>query len=197
MQWNIARFAETLLPLLDEKEDKAIEIATNEIEAFTDIYHNIWLNKALHKIGLSHAEQNDLTLVNELFEILQAQKVDYTQFFRSLSLAAKGAVESTQYLFDDSSRFDLWYKKWLDRLATDSQGIAEQVNLMNASNPIYIPRNHLVEEVIKAAEHHQNFEVFEQLLDVLAKPYEKRNGLERYEKPAPEGFGSYKTFCGT
>ena len=196
-QWNTARFAETLLPLLDEDSTKAIEIATQEIEAFNDIYQTQWLGKVTSKLGLSSVEKGDLELANNLFEILEGQNVDYTQFFRSLSQAVSGEIEDTGKQFDDPKKFNQWYKNWLKRFSSDSKRLDEKITSMNAINPIYIPRNHLVEEVIKAAEQNNDFKPFEKLLLVLASPYEKRTGLESYENPAPKEFGIYKTFCGT
>jgi uncharacterized protein YdiU (UPF0061 family) len=196
-QWNTARFAETLLPLLDDNNAKAIEIATEEIQTFTENYQTKWLSKVSAKLGLSKAKEGDIELTNSLFKILELQNVDYTQFFRSLSQAIKGEIVNTQKLFNEPSKFDEWYEKWLKRLKTDSGSIDVKIDLMNATNPIYIPRNHLVEEAILAAEQENNFEPFEKLLTVLACPYEKRTGLERFADPAPKEFGPYKTFCGT
>ena len=199
-QWNTARFAETLLPLLDEDSTKAIEIATQEIEAFNGIYQTQWLKKVAAKLGFSSVEEGDLVLVNNLFEILQGQNVDYTQFFRSLSQvsqAASGEIEETQKLFDDPGKFNPWHKNWFQRFSSDSKTLDEKITSMNANNPIYIPRNHLVEEAIQAAEQNNDFKPFEKLLTVLANPYKERSGLEKFANPAPKEFGPYKTFCGT
>lgn len=196
-QWNTARFAETLLPLIHTDSTQAIEIATQEIEAFKDIYQIQWLHKVATKLGLSNVESGDLELANNLFEILQEHKVDYTQFFRSLSQAASGELLATQKLFDDPSQFNQWYKIWYKRFSSDSQTLDEKIITMNAVNPIYIPRNHLVEEAIQAAEQECDFKPFEKLLKVLAQPFEKRVGLEKYENPAPKSFAPYKTYCGT
>ena len=196
-QWNIARFAETLLPLFEEDNNKAIEIATEEIQEFTRIYQTQWLKKVTLKLGLSNVEAGDLEMVNDLFEKMQGQNVDFTLFFRSLSDAAKGEIQNTQKLFDDPQIFDQWYKNWLQRFSSDPQSLATKTESMNAVNPIYIPRNHLVEEAIQAAQQNNDFKPFERLLTVLASPYEKRTGLEKYASPAPKEFGPYKTFCGT
>jgi len=196
-QWNTARFAETLLPLLHVDDAKAIEIATEEIQNFTEAYQTKWLKRVTTKLGLSNIEKGDLELANKLFELLEGQHVDYTQFFRSLSQAAKGEIGRTQKLFDDHSKFDEWHVNWLQRFSSDSLPIEAKIASMNAINPIYIPRNHLVEEAIQAAEKNNDFELFEKLLTVLAKPYEERTGLEKYADSAPKEFGPYKTFCGT
>lgn len=196
-QWNTARFAETLLPLLNGDNAKAIEIATEEIQAFTEVYQASWLKVLITKLGLSSIEEGDLELANKLFEILEGQNVDYTQFFRSLSQAAKGKLDNTQKLFDDHHKLDEWYNDWLLRFSSDSRPLEVKITEMNAINPIYIPRNHLVEEAIQLAEKDNNFEPFEKLLAVLASPYEARTGLERFADPAPQEFGPYKTFCGT
>lgn len=196
-QWNTARFAETLLPLFDDDNNTAIEIATEEIQSFTQIYQQKWLKRVTAKLGLSSVEEGDLEMVNELFETMQEQNVDFTQFFRSLSKAANREISYSQDLFDDPNKFDHWYNKWLTRLSSDSRPMNEKIESMNAINPIYIPRNHLVEEALQAVEIDNNFQPFEKLLKVLASPYEKRTGFERFANPAPKEFGPYKTFCGT
>ncbi len=196
-QWNIARFAETLLPLLDEDNSKAIGIATEEIVAFNPIYEKFWLKKITTKLGLSEVKEGDLALANDLFEAMQGQNVDYTQFFRSLGYAAKTKTQSVQKLFDDPQKFNPWYKSWIQRFLSDPRSLNKKIESMNAVNPIYIPRNHLVEEALQAAQQEGGFEPFEKLLSVLANPYEERPGLEKYTQGAAKDFGSYKTYCGT
>ncbi|MBL4659829.1 MAG: YdiU family protein, partial [Alcanivoracaceae bacterium] len=196
-QWNTARFAETLLPLLDDDKEKSVEIATEEIQAFNRIYQNQWLKKVTAKLGLVDVEAGDLELANDLFEMMQGQNVDFTQFFRGLSDAAKAETQSAKKLFDDPQKFDQWYKKWMQRFLSDSRSLDTKIESMNAVNPIYIARNHLVEEALQAAEQDNDFKPFERLLTVLASPYDERTGLQKYANPAPKEFGPYKTFCGT
>jgi len=195
-QWNTARFAETLLPLLDDDNEKAITIATEEIQEFTPIYQKHWLQGMNNKIGLSQIQSGDFELANELIAALQVENVDYTQFFRSLSEVINGDVQKTYELFENTDKFEKWYKNWNNRLLLESSSIEATIESLNSVNPIYIPRNHLVEEALQAAEE-DDFKPFEKLLSVLTSPYEERTGLEKFANPAPKGFGPYKTFCGT
>jgi uncharacterized protein YdiU (UPF0061 family) len=196
-QWNIARFAETLLPLLDKDNNKAIEIATKKIKEFTNTYQALWLKRVIAKLGLSEIKVGDLEMAQDLFEKMQGQNVDFTQFFRGLSNVARGETQDIQELFDNPEVFDQWYKKWIVRLSSDPRTLNQKIKSMKTVNPIYIPRNHLVEDAIHKAEQNHDFKPFEKLLMVLAKPYDKKTGLEKYAKPAPKNFGPYKTFCGT
>jgi len=196
-QWNTARFAECLLPLLNQNNEKAIEIATKEVQAFTEIYQEKWLKKMALKLGFSNVKQGDLDFSNDLLEMLQSENVDFTQFFRSLSKAITGDLKASKTLFNHPEIFESWHQKWMLRHASETQSLEEKMESMNAYNPIYIPRNHLVEETLQAAEQENDFQPFEKLLSVLTSPYIERTGLEKFAEAAPKNFGTYKTFCGT
>lgn len=196
-QWNMARFAESILHLLDNDSDKAIEYATDTVENFADMYHKHWLKGINHKLGLSAIEADDSALAQELLSLLQKEKVDFTLFFRQLSEAITDSNSSINVLFSDVQAWQQWHKKWVNRVSLDPRGTAQQIKAMNAVNPLYIPRNHLVEAVIEAAETHLDFAPFEELLTVLAQPFTKRSGYEKYTHGAPKDFGPYRTFCGT
>jgi uncharacterized protein YdiU (UPF0061 family) len=196
-QWNIARFAETLLPLLDQDPQTAIQIATQEVQDFSGVYQAYWLRGVCNKLGLEKVEEVDYQLATNLFRLLEGQNVDYTSFFRSLSQATIGDTDKTRSLFKSPEDYDVWHNGWMQRLSKDPQQQQSRIDGMNAINPIYIPRNHLVEEALDAAQHKDDFTLFEKLLTVLAKPYEERTGLEKYTLSAPSDFGPYKTFCGT
>jgi len=196
-QWNTARFAECLLPLLHDNNEKAIAIATEEIQEFAPVYQKYWLKGITTKLGLSKVESGDLELSNNLFDILQDRNVDYTQLFRSLSEAINGDAQKTYELFENTEKFKKWYKNWNNRLLLESRSIEATIESMNSVNPIYIPRNHLVEEALQAAEQNNDYQPFEKLLSVLTNPYSERAGLEKFASPAPKEFGPYKTFCGT
>ena len=196
-RWNLTRLAETLLPLIDAHDsDNAIRLATNVINTFIERYTDIWLKGMRAKIGLTSAEADDAALINDMFTAMEAEAVDYTLFFRSLADASQGRDAATLALFKDRSDIAPWLTKWRDRLLRDPQDQAERMNAMNTTNPIYIPRNHRVEEALQAAEG-GDMAPFRNLLGVLSAPFTKRDGLERFEGPAPEGSGPYKTFCGT
>ena len=196
-QWNTARFAETLLPLIDKDTDQAIEIATELVQDFAGVYQAYWLQGVCQKIGLSQVQESDFELANDLFTTLEGQDVDFTNFFRNLSLASKGQTETVRQQFNQPGNYDKWHAQWMTRLATDSQSPEQRVQSMNAVNPIYIPRNHIVEEVLAAAENNKDYQPFENLLKVLSQPFEEQPGREKYTQGAPKDFGPYKTYCGT
>ncbi len=195
-QWNLARLAETLLPLLDDNDEAAIRLATPVIKEFADTYTEAWLAAMRAKLGLTTASTQDLDLVNALFEAMENQQVDFTQFFRSLAKAVLGDPEPARQLFADATKFSDWLIQWQARLATEPASPAARAQAMNAVNPLYIPRNHKVEEALQAAVA-GDLALFEKLLTVLAKPFEERAGLDAYAQPAPAAFGAYVTFCGT
>ncbi|MGC9493706.1 protein adenylyltransferase SelO [Vibrio genomosp. F10] len=196
-QWNLARFAETLLPLLAESEEEAVEIATNTLHEFMSLYNQLWLDGMRTKLGLTNQEDGDLTLVQDTLTMLHEQHIDFTLFFRSLSSALLSNDSSTLTLFSDVERWGEWKTKWLARIEREAIAEGERVSLMNAHNPVYIPRNHKVEEALSAAEQQNDFQPFERLLSVLMNPFEVQPDCEEFELPAPSGFGPYRTFCGT
>ena len=196
-QWNLARLAETLLPLIDpDDDDNAVMVATNLINRFIPQYTDIWTDGMRAKIGLSTAEDTDADLLNDLFTAMQGQGVDYTGFFRALATAATGDDDAVTALFDDANAITPWLARWHDRLLRDPQSPTDRARTMDTINPIYIPRNHLVEQALNAAEA-GDYTPFNDLLAVLSDPFTKRDGLERYASPAPADFGPFQTFCGT
>jgi uncharacterized protein YdiU (UPF0061 family) len=148
------------------------------------------------KLGLVTSSANDLDLVNALYEAMEGQQVDFTQFFRNLSQAIWGNAEPVRRLFADETKFGTWLTEWQARIETEEILPAARAEAMNAVNPIYIPRNHKVEEALQSAIT-GDMTKFEKLLTVLANPFEECLGLEEYASPAPANFGPYRTFCGT
>ncbi len=197
-QWNLARLAETLLRLIDPDNDEhAIQLATEEIEAFPAIFRASSLKLMRTKLGLVTSDPDDLHLVTDLHGALNGQHVDYTLIFRGLSIALRGDPERVRALFDNPAALDPWLERWQTRLKQE-QGSADSIaDAMDRVNPLYIPRNHKVEEVLQAANEGADYAPFERFLGVLARPFERRDGLEEYEQPAPDDFGPYATFCGT
>ncbi len=196
-QWNLTRLAETLLPLIDpDDSDNAVRLASNVINGFIVRYTDIWTKGMRAKIGLTSSEDDDAALINDMFVAMEGQAVDYTLFFRRLADAALGKDSQLLALFDDAGNITPWLKSWQDRLLRDPQNPDERAKAMNMVNPIYIPRNHRVEEALKAAEA-DDMTPFTKLLQVLSAPFTKRNGLDDYESPAPDGLAPYQTFCGT
>ncbi len=195
-QWNLARLAETLLPLFHVDADTAVAAATDVLGSFPDRFRRYWSHGMRAKLGMTDDRAEDGALIDDLLTLLHAQRVDYTSFFRALSSAVRGDAARARSLFDESSAFDAWSERWRARLSShgaDPQAVAEA---MDRVNPIYIARNHLVEEALAAATG-GDMEPFHRLVDVLVQPFEERAGLEAYAEPAPLSFGEYRTFCGT
>ncbi|CAN5427472.1 YdiU family protein [soil metagenome] len=195
-QWNLARLAETLLPLLADNQEEAIQLASKEIQAFADEYTNFWLAEMRAKLGLVTESAHDLDLVNALYAAMDGQQVDFTLLFRNLSQAVLGNSAPARLLFADDTKFAAWLTEWQTRVHGEELLPAARAQAMNLVNPIYIPRNHKVEEALQAAVA-GDLTKFEKLLAVLANPFEERPGLEEYASPAPTDFGPYTTFCGT
>ena len=188
--WNLARFAETLLPLLADDEERAIAIAQESLGSFPQRYDVAWSAGMRDKLGLRADTALEVVkpLTDELLILLQQSHIDFTSFFRILGQAARSDAEPARGLFVDLAGFDRWLSRWRD-LNPDPE-------LMGRANPIYIPRNHLVEEALTAATS-GDLQPLKQLVAALAVPFDERPGLELYAAPAPEDFGAYRTFCGT
>ncbi|RYG90588.1 YdiU family protein [Loktanella sp. IMCC34160] len=196
-QWNLARLAECLVPLIAPDDlDRGVAQATEVLEQFPAIYQEKWLNRVRPKLGLTGDELADLDLANGFFAAMEGQQVDFTQAFRRLAAAAGGQPDNARALFLDPAPFDGWLEHWQARFDADRADPAQRIAAMNRANPIYIPRNHKVEEALSAATG-GDFGPFRTLLEVLAEPYTERPGLEAFAAPAPDSFGPYTTFCGT
>jgi serine/tyrosine/threonine adenylyltransferase len=187
-QWNLARLGETLLPLIDEDPTAAVEAATEVVTSFVDRYETYFASGMAAKLGL---EAPDESLVQELLGLLHAQRMDFTQFFRALSAYLRGGQVRT--LFAEPDAFDAWAGRWEGLLPPDRGAVAAA---MDRVNPVYIPRNHLVEEALAAATA-GDMAPFHRLVEVVADPFVERAGLERYAAPAPPGSGRHVTYCGT
>jgi serine/tyrosine/threonine adenylyltransferase len=186
--WNLARFAETLLPLIADDQDNAVALATESLRAFGTQYQAAWSNGMRAKLGLPAGDTGVDSLVEDLLMLLRDNGVDYTSFFRALADSARGDTEPARGLFADLAGFDAWTARWL--------ALHPDAAAMDRVNPVYIPRNHLVEEAL-AAGTSGDLGPFEQLLVAVGAPYHTRPGLSRYAEPAPSDFGGYQTFCGT
>jgi uncharacterized protein YdiU (UPF0061 family) len=190
MEWNLARFAEALLPLFADDEEAAVALATEALGTFRDRYSAAWSGGMRAKLGLGDDVDPATAreLVNDLAVLMTADHPDHTSFFRALGTAARGDAEPARGMFLDLAGFDAWTQRWLT--------LSPDADAMGRVNPAYVPRNHLVEEALTAATD-GDLGPLEQLLEVLAAPYDVRPGLERYAEAAPDSFGSYRTFCGT
>ncbi|QEE27431.1 YdiU family protein [Terriglobus albidus] len=202
MHWNLARLAETILPLLVEEEggdEAGLASAYESLEQFGKHYEAALNTGMRRKLGLTTEQESDTSLIEDLLNRMMEQRADYTLTFRRLCDAAAGAEGNAgvRSMFTSPAAFDEWEPRWRQRLAQENLSPEERAALMRRTNPIYIPRNHLVEAALEAATEKQDFQPFEDLLQVLAQPYDERPGLEPYATPArPEEYVS-KTFCGT
>lgn len=190
--WNLARFAETLLPLFHDDQEKAVEMAQEALSDYGDQFNNNWMSGMRAKIGLFNEEKEDEALIKELLNLMKEHSADYTNTFRSLTLDKK----EDSKLFN-SPDFDEWYKKWQERLERQTETKESSNELMQKSNPAVIPRNHRVEEALEAAVQNGDYSVMEQLINALSNPYAYSSEQEEYCKMPPESEGPYRTFCGT
>lgn len=193
--WNLARFAETLLPLLATDQDAALERARAAVNGFADRFEAAYLGVLRAKLGLATAEDDDLALANDLLKTMAANGADFTLTFRRLCDAAEdvGKDDAVRGLFIDPTAFDAWAKRWHERRAREDRGA--DTATMRRINPAFIPRNHNVETALAAAIS-GDLGPFDELLSVLSRPYEDKPGFERYADPGPAQ-PSYRTFCGT
>ena len=198
--WNLTRLAESLLPLLAENTDAAVEVAHEKLEAYVGLYEGYWLDGMRQKIGLSTELNDDQALIEVLLNVMASNQADFTLMFHYLSQCSVEPSESDQAvraLFDDTEQFDRWAQQWRERLRQeDSDDIARQ-SMMQTVNPVYIPRNHQIEAAIRAAEDHNDFSLFHALHEVLQDPYQQQPGKRAYMLPPEPDQVVLQTFCGT
>jgi len=189
-EWNLARLAEALLPLFDYDQEKALALAVESLGRFRADYAAARSAGMRLKLGLPAGVDDAATaaLIAELLALLQSNRVDYPSFFRNLGAAVRGDREPARGLFLDLAAFDAWLDRWLT-LAPDDRGMAHV-------NPVYIPRNHLVEEALAAATG-RDLGPLGTLLQAVTAPFEERPNLQRYAEPDPDDSRAYRTFCGT
>ncbi|MGA9765412.1 MAG: protein adenylyltransferase SelO [Rhodomicrobium sp.] len=198
-QWNLTRFAETLLPLLADGINESVELAQAAINAFVPLFETAYTEGFRRKLGLFRPEEGDRALAEDLLARMASNGADFTLTFRRLCDAAAGArADNTpRSLFADPGAFDEWAALWRRRLANEGGDPVVRLAAMRRANPLFIPRNHLVEEAISAAQNERNFEPFESLLTVLSAPYDDQPGFERYADPPRPDQIVRETFCGT
>lgn len=190
--WNLARFAESLLPLLHDDQEEAIKLAQNEMSTFGELYEGHWLAGMKAKLGLFNEEAQDRSLIEELLSIMQKYRADYTNTFRALTF---DTLEDT-VLFG-TPEFTQWYELWKARLGRQQESKADSHQLMRDSNPAIIPRNHRVEAALEAAVKQGDYSVMERLLQVLSNPYAHSPEQAEYATLPAESTRPYRTFCGT
>tara|TARA_B100000989_G_scaffold141746_1_gene105528 strand:+ start:9711 stop:11165 length:1455 start_codon:yes stop_codon:yes gene_type:complete len=189
-KWNLARFAECLIPLINTDENKAVSLASEIINSFEKKYEERWLNMMRNKIGLLKSEENDKFLILDLLTWMHQKKADYTNTFCFLM----GKKIQKDKIFENSD-FLNWIKRWEKRLKSENRTSDRNLELMKSSNPLVIPRNHKVEEALKAAEE-DNFKLFNQLTEILKNPYLNQKDIIDYQV-SPNYNEKYQTFCGT
>ena len=198
-QWNLARFAETLLPLMHPNPERAVELASEAIFAFTSSYQEHWLAGMREKLGLSGNEEGDLDLVSDLLHAMHENDADFTLTFRRLCAAAADETADAEVrgLFANPGAYDSWAARWRSRLAADERDPNARAEAMRAVNPAFIPRNHRVEQALDAAIDNADFSPFVELLTVLSRPYQDQSAFADYANPAQAGERVFRTFCGT
>ncbi|MGI8411937.1 MAG: protein adenylyltransferase SelO [Solirubrobacteraceae bacterium] len=191
-QWNLARLAESLLPLVDPGDQKpAVEALMRVLEAFPDRYRAAWRDGMHAKVGLPAGAGEDESIVEDLLTLLKEDEVDWTSAFRALARVARvarGDADALATLAPTPERFAGWVGRWM--------ALAPDPELMDRVNPLYIPRNHLVEDALTQATV-GDLAPYHRLLDAVARPFEERPGLETYAAPPPPGYGAHVTYCGT
>ena len=190
-KWNLTRFAETLIPLIDVNESKSIEIAKETINNFANLYKKYWLQMMRKKIGLFNEHDQDENLINHLLTWMNKSNADYTNTYCSLM---KSNFEKEEIF--KKNNFSDWYNKWKARLLLNKKPFEESLNLMRSENPLVIPRNHKVEESLQAA-NNGDLKPLHNLLNVLKNPYEVKADIHNYQLPPKQNGKKYKTFCGT
>ncbi len=196
--WNLARLAETLIPLLHAEREPAVEVANTLLGTFPQRFEAAYHAGLRAKIGLPDGTAQDVALALELLQVMQAQKADFTLTFRRLGAAAESAegLSPVRDLFLDRAAFDAWAERWRARLAeTGREGAAIRAE-MDRVNPKFIPRNHQVEWALEAAAEQGDYGPFEELLGVIQHPFEEQPRFEAYAELPPE-MKDYQTFCGT
>jgi serine/tyrosine/threonine adenylyltransferase len=190
--WNLARFAETLLPLLHPEMPRAVNLAQEILGSFPTLYQHGWLKGMRRKLGLFNDEFEDEILINELLTLMQEHQMDYTNTFRSMTLDLQ-----QETLPGDTAEYRQWVAKWQARLLRQPKSEAESQQLMRQSNPAVIPRNHQVEASLEAAVNSDDFSVTRRLLAVLENPFAYTPDQDVYAAPPSPSDVPYRTFCGT
>ena len=188
-KWNLSRFAECLIPLIDKNEDKAIQLATEIIDNFQNIYEEKWLNMMRDKLGLFGKSKDDKKLIDDLLSWMEKNKADYTNTFCYLMNIKIG----NNSLYNDKD-FINWSNEWQNRISINDNSKEKSLELMKETNPVIIPRNHKVEEALKAA-NEDNLEVMNKMLSKFDNPYDEQKDIEDYQLPSLDD--NYQTFCGT
>jgi protein adenylyltransferase len=196
--WNLARFAETLLPIIDANLERAIAAATEVIATFAPLYADYWLSGMRRKLGLAAAEEGDRLLAEDLLDVMHRNGADFTLTFRALCDAALAHGDAqVRGCFANAAAYDEWALRWRARLAREPTSLQSRAESMRGANPAYIPRNHRIEQVISAAVERGDFTPFEELSNALSMPYHPQAAYDAYRNPPQPSERVLQTFCGT
>jgi uncharacterized protein YdiU (UPF0061 family) len=198
--WNLASFAQALLPLMGDDEAAAVALANEMIQTFPERFEAFYRAGLRRKLGLAEVREDDDALAQDLLTRMADNRADFTLTFRRLCDVmdeSPGSIQRVSDLFEDPAAFDDWFARWRKRLASETRSHAACRSDMRSVNPAFIPRNHLIEEVIKAAVEEDDLTPFERIMEVLASPYEDQPGQERYAAPPRPDQIVHQTFCGT
>ncbi len=198
-QWNLARLAEAMLPILDDDTEQAVEAANGILADYGRVFQGHWLDGMRRKIGLFTTEEDDLSLVQDLLARMNEGDADFTLAFRRLSAVAEDDAAEADFAatFRDPAAIRPWLGEWRKRLAREDTSREDRAKAMRAVNPAFIPRNHRIEEAIKVAIEDGDFSLFEALVEVTARPYEDQPTFAAYAQPPKPGEEVLRTFCGT
>jgi uncharacterized protein YdiU (UPF0061 family) len=195
LHWNMARFAEALLPAIHAVDPADVEAAKALVDGIPERFRAVWHARVRAKLGLGDGAA-DPALVDDLFAQLEEHGVDFTSFFRALAMLLRGEGAMLERLLPTADTMAPWIAGWWEHIEREPAGPLEIADAMDAVNPLYIPRNHLVEAALGAAES-GDLASWSELLDVVRHPYVERPEWPLFAGPAPAEFGPYKTFCGT
>jgi uncharacterized protein YdiU (UPF0061 family) len=198
--WNLVGLAQALLPILDPDRNAAADEANEVLATFPDRFEHFHRIALQRKLGLGETREGDVALAGDLLSRMADNEADFTLTFRRLAAVVdpgSADADSPRSLFEDPQAFDDWAVGWRSRLDSEGRPHAETQRAMRASNPAYIPRNHLIEEVIRAAVDEDDFEPFSRIVAVLSSPYDEQRGSERFAEPPRPDQIVHATFCGT
>ncbi|GAA0864167.1 YdiU family protein [Sphingopyxis soli] len=195
MHWNMARFAEALLPAIHAVDPDGVERAKQLVDAIPERFRAEWHARMRAKLGLEGIAVDDGALIDALFDRLEEHRVDFTSFFRALAMLLRGEGTALEGLLPAPDAMAPWIAEWWERIEGGGSPL-DRADAMDRENPLYIPRNHLVEAALGAAEA-GDLAPWSELLEVVRHPYARRPEWSLFEAPAPAEFGPYKTFCGT
>jgi uncharacterized protein YdiU (UPF0061 family) len=200
-EWNLARLAECLLPLISDDDDQAVADATESLTAYADTFERAYRRGLRHKIGLLGEHAGDVELAQDLLNLMASGGTDFTNTFRTLADVADAegpaGADPLRDLFVDHAAWDAWLARWYERLKLETATPAARAAAMRAVNPAFIPRNHRVVEAIRAATQHDDFAPFENLMAVLSLPFDDQPDNVAYASPPAPEERVTQTFCGT